>query len=238
MRKSNNPPILRGEQWKKAHPPESRRGGRPQNVIDIGTRFGKLVVIGRAEAKNRRSRSICRCDCGNEVVRTNSELKHGVKSCGCLLAESHLKHGGCRRGKRERLWIIYCGIKARCNNPRSKIYKYYGERGISVCKEWDADYAAFRTWAMDNGCKSGLTIDRINPNGNYEPSNCRWITQKEQCLNKRNTLKIKIGGTSKLVIEWCKEFGTPEKLARSRISEGKTGIDIFVPPYRKKGGAK
>lgn len=232
------PPILRGEEWTKAHPPETRRGGRPQRHISVGTRFGRLVVTAIASPANRRSRSECRCDCGNVIVKTNSALRHGVKSCGCLLRNAHMKHGGSCRGRRERLWNIFNGIKERCESQKSAIYKYYGGRGISICREWRDDYAKFREWATQNGYKDGLTIDRIDPNGNYEPANCRWITRREQCLNKRNTLRIEINGKRKLVTEWCREFGTPEKLARSRISEGKMGIEIFIPPYRKKGAKK
>ena len=234
----NKPPVLRGDEWRKAHPKNTRKGGRPQNPIKVGTRFGRLEVVGIATPKNRRSRSVCKCDCGKTVTRTNTELRRGLQSCGCLLSDAHMKHGGSRRGHRERLWEIFNGIKARCEHPKSNIYKYYGGRGISICRKWRDDYTKFREWALKNGYKDGLSIDRINPDGNYEPGNCRWITQREQCLNKRNNLRIEIDGEKKLVIEWCEKFGTPEKLARSRISEGKKGIDIFVPPYRLKGGAR
>jgi hypothetical protein len=212
-------------------------GGRPQVPIEIGTRFGRLVVTAHAEPKDRRSRSVCRCDCGKEVVRANHLLRSGnVKSCGCLLRDMHTIHGGSRRMERERLWRILQGMKQRCRNPKSRIYKHYGGRGITVCKEWAENYSAFREWAMNNGYETGKSIDRIDVNGNYEPSNCRWVTQKEQCLNKRNNRYIEINGESKLLGEWCKVYGTPEKLARGRLHGGKTGIQIFIPQHRIKGG--
>lgn len=221
------------EKWLIDHPKETRRGGRPQNHIPVGARFCRLVVVGIAEPKNRRSRSVCRCDCGNEVIRANTELRNGLMSCGCLLHDAHMKHGGSRREKKDRLWVIWQGMKDRCRNPNSPIYKHYGGRGIRVCDEWSRDYAAFREWALANRYDDKKTIDRIDVNGNYSPSNCRWATRREQCYNKRNSLRIEIDGKSKTVPEWCAEFGTPERLARSRIGEGKKGIDIFLPAHRK-----
>ena len=205
------------------------KGGRPQIGIPNGTRFGRLVVVGQAPAAGRRSRSVCKCDCGNQKIVTNHNLKTGnVSSCGCLLADRHLRHGDSRRRGKTRLYNIWCGINARCSNPGATVWKHYGGRGIRVCTEW-TDYAAFKAWAEANGYMDDLTIDRIDNDGNYEPSNCRWISHREQCMNKRSTIRITINGRTKTVPEWCAEFGISEKLARSRMSEGKTGPEIFKP---------
>lgn len=231
----NTPPILRGEQWRKAHPKTTRRGGRPQIHMPIGARYGRLVVIGSAEAKDRRSRSICRCDCGNIVIRKNIELKQGIRSCGCLLNDAHKKHGLIKHGKHPRLYNIWVGMKVRCHNPKSRIFKHYGGRGITICSEWKNDFKSFYDWAMAHGYADNKSIDRINVNGNYEPDNCQFITQLEQCWNRRTTRRIEINGVTKTIRDWCAIYSTPMQLAISRYGEGKRGIDVFLPPYRIKG---
>ena len=228
----NNPPILKCDAGLKTNPKSSRRGGRPCKQIQPGTRFGRLVVTGSIEPANRRSRSVCRCDCGNIVIRYNTNLKSGLLSCGCLLSDAHKKHGLTKHGSHPRLFRIWCGMKTRCYNKNSNIFKYYGGRGISICKDWISDFKSFNDWALSSGYSDDKSIDRINPDGNYEPSNCRWVGHKEQCLNRRSNIHIEIDGVKKLVPEWCEKFGTPEKLARSRIKEGKKGIDIFIPPQK------
>ena len=137
----------------------------------------------------------CKCDCGNEKIVRGSDLTtRKTSSCGCYRKEktsvTHTIHGG----KNSRLYAVWCDIKQRCNNSNNPIYKYYGERGIKLCEEWTNDFNVFREWAIKNGydenAKRGkCTIDRIDVNGNYEPSNCRWVSMAEQNLNKRNTRK-------------------------------------------------
>ena len=136
----------------------------------------------------------CKCDCGNEVIVRSASLVTGVtKSCGCLYAVT-------RKGKTShassytRLYKIWDGIVQRCTNPNTQNYKSYGGRGIEMCDEWRNDFAAFKAWAMANGYnpdapKWECTIDRIDVNGNYEPSNCRWVSMDVQRQNKRKGLR-------------------------------------------------
>lgn len=170
------------------------------NFIDLtGKRFGNVSVISRAEnatsGKKKETMWLCRCDaCGKEFTTRSRTLLHGnIKSCGCLRLEcavegaikANTKHGATHHRGTTKLYNIWLRMKDRCRNPNSSNYKYYGGRGISVCEEWRHDFAAFRDWALANGYQEGLSIDRIDVNGNYCPENCRWITMAEQQRNKR-----------------------------------------------------
>lgn len=151
----------------------------------IGKRFGFLTVIGINEPGEIK-RFKCRCDCGNTKNIRPIELVSGkAKSCGCFHDEFCKTHGG----SKERLYRVWQDMKRRCESTRVEEYRNYGGRGIKVCEEWH-DYSIFREWAYANGYDENApfgecTIDRIDVNGNYEPNNCRWITNAEQQKNKR-----------------------------------------------------
>lgn len=155
-------------------------------MVLIGQRFGRLVVIAEAgRARNRGRRWLCRCDCGGETTTGKSNLTSGnTRSCGCLhdevAAARQYKHGG----KGTRLYNIWKNARQRCRNPKSPDFKTYGARGIQFSEEWD-DFGKFREWATANGYTESLTLDRIDPNGNYCPANCQWATWKEQRHNQR-----------------------------------------------------
>lgn len=186
-----------------------------------GQRFGRLVAEQELEERIRGAIAYeCICDCGNRVKATASSLISGnTKSCGCLHREQLLnritKHGHCG----EKLYSVWQGIKRRCKNPNTKDYAIYGGRGIHICPEWDTSYSAFREWAFQNGYREGLSIDRIDTNGNYEPSNCRWATILEQSHNKRNNFNLTYEGKTMTESEWAREKGISLQTLYSRLTK-------------------
>ena len=108
-------------------------------------------------------------------------------------------------------------MRTRCKNPNFRAYHYYGGRGIKVCEEWEA-FENFRDWALQNGYKEELTLDRIDANGNYEPSNCRWATRKEQSRNTRGVKIIEYNGVKKSIAEWAEDLGINYHTLYSRLT--------------------
>lgn len=153
----------------------------------VGKKYGRLTIIRQAPdyiAPNgsHRDRWVCLCECGKETIALGVNLRDGhTQSCGCLRKTNHVTHGGTGT----RLFVIWRSMHQRCYNPKSISYEYYGARGIIICPEWKDDFSNFRKWALSNGYADNLSIDRIDVNGNYEPSNCRWATATEQRINQR-----------------------------------------------------
>lgn len=155
-----------------------------------GEVFGRLTVI-ETFRPDKYTKCVCKCECGNIKTINATDLVRGrTKSCGCLQKESaiktHTKHGL----RHTRIYKTWEDIKKRCLNSKTRSYKNYGGRGITVCDEW-LTFKPFYDWAMANGYNDTLTIDRINVDGNYEPNNCKWATMKEQQNNKRTNRKYK-----------------------------------------------
>lgn len=199
--------------------------------IDLtGNRYGRLVVV---EKTNKRQSGkplwLCKCDCGNETLVLSYNLRSGkIKSCKCFQSETriktHKKHGM----SKTRLYAIWCGIRERCNNPNSKAYCDYGSRGVKVCDEWDNDFVAFYEWAIENGYSEDLTIDRINVNGDYEPSNCRWSDYENQQNNRRNNRLITYKGETHTMSDWAKIFGINYHTLATRLNRDKLSFEEAI----------
>ena len=193
-----------------------------------GKRFGRFTVIGVADDGQRKTSYICQCDCGNiRKVRADGLLSGRSSSCGCYKSEvsrRNVKNVPMQKKFQEtgfkvggtRLYKIWRGMKARCYNEQSPSYERYGGRGIAICDEWKNDFLSFHEWAIENGYSDDLTIDRIDVNGNYEPSNCRWATNEQQSANRRSNINIKIGNATKTLMEWCKIFEIDYKKVYAR----------------------
>lgn len=154
----------------------------------IGQKFGRLSILkDSGERLGGNVVWLCRCDCKRVVkVRSYCLISKHTKSCGCLVKENatkmsraNIKHGDASTNNEASLYRIWRSMKKRCYLKSFDSYKYYGARGIEVCDEWKNNYNAFKLWAILNGYGDNLTIDRINPRGNYEPSNCQWLTNSE-----------------------------------------------------------
>lgn len=155
-------------------------------AIKEGSIFGKLTVVKRQGSSNNHKKLwFCKCECGNACTVRSDQLRNGrTKSCGCLKSNPpiSIKHGMCK----SRLYHIWKGMIGRCYCKTAGNYRWYGALGVAICNEWH-EFIPFKNWALQNGYSDCLTIDRINPFGNYEPSNCRWATNAEQQKNKRKT---------------------------------------------------
>lgn len=178
--------------------------------------FNKLTAIKLAYIKNGKTYWECKCECGNTaIVRSDSFQDGSIKSCGC--AKHNAKtHGFCGT----KIYKRWEDMKSRCLNPNNKRFKDYGGRGIKIHQEWLDDFMNFYNWAMANGYDDKLSIDRIDVNGNYEPSNCRWVTQKIQMRNTRVNHLISYKGQTHCVVEWMQILGLKSRSIANKLYAG------------------
>lgn len=183
-----------------------------------GQHFGRLTALESLppHGKNSSRLWLCECECGEIAIVRGTDLTNGhTMSCGCY-----------RKMKKAvpmselRLHRIWSNMKQRCANPNKRDFKYYGARGISVCEEWRQDFWNFYHWAMLNGYKDGLTIERVDYDGNYEPSNCKWIKATEQQRNMRTNRVFEVFGRRFTLTELCRLYGQPRSTVTDRPDKG------------------
>ncbi len=207
-----------------------------------GQRFGRLTVLEFVPTEGYRSYWKCVCDCGKEKIVASNNLQSGsTTSCGCTAREICSIRGhiigtnNSTHGKSQtKIYRVWKSMRARCYNVKATSYPRYGGRGITVCDEWNLSFETFYQWAISNGYEEGLSIDRINANGNYEPSNCRWVGTKEQSRNKRNTIMLEYENRVISLAEAAELSGIKYATLRHRYYAGLRGEELFRPPQEHK----
>ena len=186
-----------------------------------GMRSGRLTVIGfDHKTPSNHIYVKCKCDCGNEVVvRASCILRQTTKSCGCYATERNKEKSTTHGMFGTRLYNIWAGMKRRCYDPKTQGYRFYGARGITFCDDWK-NFEPFYEWAKNNGYSDNLTIDRINPKGNYCPENCRWVDYKAQARNTSANKIVTYNGLSLCLAEWAERFKINYETFLSRLRRG------------------
>lgn len=191
--------------------------------MKVGDKINDLTMIEPSYTYGKKSRRYAKfqCDCGNiKTIRVYNVTSESTKSCGCKkhinMTPRNIKHGLCY----SRLYNIWRKMIYRCKSKSYHEYEYYGGRGIKVCEEWENNFLTFYNWAINNGYKDNLSIDRINTNGNYTPDNCKWSTSEEQGNNKRNNINITINDKTQTLAQWCKELNLKYTTVLMRIKRG------------------
>jgi hypothetical protein len=211
-----------------------------ENKIEVGQRFGKLVVLSCHKSLSKQNYCLCKCDCGAKgFAAYYDKLLNGetycCAKCKRISVTRNKEEKTARKSKepnpliKHPLHRVWGGMIARCENPKRPYYYLYGGRGIKVCKEWRYDYMSFYRWSMGNGYKFEMmdchrnryTLDRIDINGDYSPENCRWIDYREQNENKRHNLSLTLNGETKRIKEWLQQFNATVPYFYALLREGK-----------------
>lgn len=212
------------------------RNNKGYNIDLAGKKINWLNVVSYGGRIKRGNQYVtvwnCVCDCGKEVVVPSGVLTSGTrKSCGCYKKKkpSHILY----KNNNRRIRNTYDNMRKRFLNPNNPKYKTYGARGITICDEWlgKDGYRNFLNWALSNGYSDELTIERLDVNGNYEPSNCAWISKQQQAYNKTNTIWVEIDGVNKPLQIWCDEIGINNRTVKSRVKDqGMTYQEALFKP--------
>jgi hypothetical protein len=207
----------------------------------IGAKNNFLTVVGLSRFENGHRAFVCQCDCGNiKKIEPTMWEKGYVKTCGCHINIDYLEH----TEELDRLRRIYSCMKQRCYNANAPAYENYGARGVEICQEWLDNRDCFIEWALNNGYANDLSIDRINVNGNYEPSNCRWADDFVQARNKRPYCECKqrklkeytINGITRPVTEWYVIYETSQPAIAYRMKTlGMTFEQALTTPKMASG---
>lgn len=207
--------------------------------LKLGSRFGKLVVHSKDNSQpGKGSMWYCLCDCGKFTSVKRRDLVSGhTSSCGCESRrglEKRTKHGQSPRDYKAQnpLYTRWLNMKNRCRNPKCPEYRYYGGKGISVCKRWDESFLAFEA-DMGHPPSKAHTLERINSDRDYEPGNVVWAKQKQQMKNTSRTYKVTINGQTKCLKDWCRALELSYKAVQTRVERGWEPIEALTCRIRK-----
>lgn len=198
-------------------------------LIDIvGQRYGRLLVVGFIERRNKHSIYKCLCDCGREVEASSNILRVGKKkSCGCYNSELIKTRSTTHGLTMHPLFRTWCDMKNRCYYVKHNRFLNYGGKGIKVHEPW-LNFINFYNWATNNGWEKGLTIDRIDNNKNYEPNNCKFSTIKQQNRNRTTCKYIEYNGQKMTIVEWSEKLNIPYGTLQSRLKRGWSVEKAFI----------
>jgi hypothetical protein len=209
---------------------------RAHNFNDLsGRRFGRLIALDPVKIGPKKIKWRCRCDCGGTALVIGPKLKTGnTSSCGCFQEESRKRkrtHDLTVRGELPPEYESWCKIKARCHNPKSDRYRFYGGRGITMCERWRNSFPEF---LADLGPRPGpgYTVERLDNNGHYEPSNCCWATKKTQANNRRSNKRVQWQVQDLTLAEWSDELGIPAAVLSARLRHGWSVERAFTETVR------
>lgn len=192
----------------------------------LGLQYGRLVVIDSIKIRGLGIGWKCRCECGNEIYASGTNLESGnTKSCGCLFVDTHTTH----KKSRSRVYGIWKSMLQRCNNPNSFSYGNYGGRGIVASERWQT----FENFFSDMGDPPHkYTLERVDNEKGYSPENCRWATYKDQLNNRRNNHIIEAFGRKQTLYQWCEEFKLPPTTLKNRLYRSNWPVEIALtePP--------
>lgn len=195
---------------------------RKSDSLNEGDVFGKLVFVRALGSEvggggKKEHRSLFKCECGREKSMVTFRVVSGAsRSCGCVnKGEEHGMTG-------TKIYYVWGMMRSRCTNPHTIGSELYAKRGIEICDEWKNSFPTFYKWAIANGYKEGLEIDRINNNGNYEPDNCRWVTKSENCNNRRDNVWVEYNGERLPLSIAIRKFSTMDdyQMIQARIRSG------------------
>ena len=189
-------------------------------------KYAHLTVLGDA-GKNKHGKPLWRlkCDCGQETIKIASAVRIGrTTSCGCAARKGNVRHGQCRHP----LYVTWCNMKSRCDNPQTPSYKNYGGRGITYDPSW-SDFPSFLNDVGELPFE-GATLDRIDNNGNYCAENVRWADRVTQRRNSRQISPVEINGETKLLTDWCKVYGITIGGVHRRLEKGEDIVSAITRP--------
>lgn len=205
--------------------------------VDLeGQNFGRLTVLGHVgrRGNGRHAHWLCRCECNNEAIVQGKHLRSGhTQSCGCWRRDVQTTHGQAPGSGRSKTYAIWNRMVDRCTNPAATCFHRYGGRGIMVCPQW----RRFENFFADMGARPSLqhSLDRIDNDGNYEPSNCRWATPREQANNTSRNRKLTWQGRTQTIAEWSRELGIKYSTLNNRRHKNYTIEQIMSPTHFKCG---